>query len=61
MTVGSMRVAMLAVSAASAVLLYVLARRLSLPRWAAGLAMVLFGLSRCRWCSSARSSSITSR
>jgi 4-amino-4-deoxy-L-arabinose transferase-like glycosyltransferase len=45
MTVGSMRVAMLVVSAASAVLLYVLARRLSLPRWAAGLAMVLFGLS----------------
>ncbi|MFJ6834602.1 ArnT family glycosyltransferase [Streptomyces sp. NPDC091209] len=45
MTVGSMRCAMLVVSAVSAVLLYVLARRLSLPRWAAGLAMVLFGLS----------------
>ncbi|MFF1453265.1 ArnT family glycosyltransferase [Streptomyces sp. NPDC058274] len=45
MTVGSMRVAMLLVSAASAVLLYVLARRLSLPRWAAGLAMAIFGLS----------------
>ncbi|MFD8421881.1 ArnT family glycosyltransferase [Streptomyces sp. NPDC059668] len=45
MTVGPMRVTMLAVGAASAVLLYVLARRLSLPRWAAGLAMVLFGLS----------------
>jgi 4-amino-4-deoxy-L-arabinose transferase-like glycosyltransferase len=45
MTVGSMRLAMLLVSAASAVLLYVLARRLSLPRGAAGLAMVLFGLS----------------
>ncbi|WP_411056492.1 ArnT family glycosyltransferase [Streptomyces sp. E11-3] len=45
MTVGHMRVAMLLVSAASAVLLYVLARRLWLPRWAAGLAMVLFGLS----------------
>ncbi|MFC7305238.1 ArnT family glycosyltransferase [Streptomyces monticola] len=45
MNVGSMRVAMLLVSAASAVLLYVLARRLWLPRWAAGLAMVLFGLS----------------
>ncbi|MEU9286886.1 phospholipid carrier-dependent glycosyltransferase [Streptomyces sp. NPDC048275] len=45
MTVGSMRVAMLAVSAVSAILLYVLARRLSLPRWAAGLAMALFGLS----------------
>ncbi|QES52543.1 glycosyltransferase [Streptomyces venezuelae] len=45
MTVASMRYAMLAVSAASAVLLYVLARRLWLPRWAAGLAMGLFGLS----------------
>ncbi|AWW37866.1 MULTISPECIES: phospholipid carrier-dependent glycosyltransferase [Streptomyces] len=45
MTVGSMRVAMLLISAISAVLVYVLARRLSLPRWAAGLAMALFGLS----------------
>ncbi|MDN3297646.1 phospholipid carrier-dependent glycosyltransferase, partial [Streptomyces ficellus] len=45
MTVASMRVAMLLISAASAVLLYVLARRLWLPRWAAGLAMALFGLS----------------
>ncbi|MFF1677408.1 ArnT family glycosyltransferase [Streptomyces sp. NPDC058256] len=45
MTVGSMRFAMLLVSAISAVLVYVLARRLSLPQWAAGLAMVLFGLS----------------
>ncbi|MEU9447671.1 phospholipid carrier-dependent glycosyltransferase [Streptomyces sp. NPDC048277] len=45
MTVGSMRVAMLVVSAASAVLVYVLGRRLSLPRWAAGLGMALFGLS----------------
>ncbi|MET9803965.1 phospholipid carrier-dependent glycosyltransferase [Streptomyces sp. NPDC006368] len=45
MTVASMRGAMLLVSAASAVMLYVLARRLWLPRWAAGLAMVLFGLS----------------
>ncbi|MFF4798365.1 ArnT family glycosyltransferase [Streptomyces sp. NPDC001351] len=45
MTVGSMRVVMLIVSAVSAVLVYVLARRLSLPRWAAGLAMALFGLS----------------
>ncbi|MFD9001666.1 ArnT family glycosyltransferase [Streptomyces sp. NPDC059582] len=45
MTVGSMRIAMLLVSAISAVLVYVLARRLSLPRWAAGLGMVLFGLS----------------
>ncbi|MFB8772481.1 ArnT family glycosyltransferase [Streptomyces broussonetiae] len=45
MTVGTMRVVMLPVSAVSAVLLYVLARRLALPRWAAGLAMALFGLS----------------
>ncbi|MDH6220268.1 ArnT family glycosyltransferase [Streptomyces pseudovenezuelae] len=45
MTVGSMRVVMLLISAISAVLVYILARRLSLPRWAAGLAMVLFGLS----------------
>ncbi|RFU86972.1 phospholipid carrier-dependent glycosyltransferase [Streptomyces triticagri] len=45
MDVGTMRLAMLLVSAVSAVLLYVLARRLWLPRWAAGLAMVLFGLS----------------
>ncbi|WP_443079253.1 ArnT family glycosyltransferase [Streptomyces sp. NBC_01498] len=45
MTVGTMRFAMLLVSAACAVLLYVLARRLSLPRWAAGLAMAIFGLS----------------
>ncbi|MFJ6943982.1 ArnT family glycosyltransferase [Streptomyces wuyuanensis] len=45
MTVATMRGAMLLISAASAVLLYVLARRLWLPRWAAGLAMVLFGLS----------------
>ncbi|MFE1959976.1 ArnT family glycosyltransferase [Streptomyces sp. NPDC059479] len=45
MTVAPMRFAMLLVSAASAVFLYVLARRLWLPRWAAGLAMVLFGLS----------------
>ncbi|MFE0325633.1 ArnT family glycosyltransferase [Streptomyces sp. NPDC058960] len=45
MTVGSMRVAMLLVSAVSAVLVHVLARRLNLPVWAAGLAMALFGLS----------------
>ncbi|MFR0357920.1 ArnT family glycosyltransferase [Streptomyces sediminimaris] len=45
MTVGTMRLVMLLVSAVSAVLVYVLARRLSLPRWAAGLAMGLFGLS----------------
>ncbi|MFG3030774.1 ArnT family glycosyltransferase [Streptomyces sp. NPDC048253] len=45
MTVGAMRPAMLVVSALSAVLVYVLGRRLSLPRWAAGLGMALFGLS----------------
>ena len=45
MTVGSMRAVMLVISAASAVLVYVLGRRLSLPRWAAGLGMALFGLS----------------
>ncbi|MEU6556013.1 phospholipid carrier-dependent glycosyltransferase [Streptomyces sp. NPDC046915] len=45
MTVGTMRVAMLLISAVSAVLVYVLGRRLSLPRWAAGLGMALFGLS----------------
>ncbi|MEW2139685.1 phospholipid carrier-dependent glycosyltransferase [Streptomyces sp. NPDC005409] len=45
MTVAPMRFSMLAVSAASSVLIYVLARRLWLPRWAAGLAMALFGLS----------------
>ncbi|MBN0045338.1 glycosyltransferase family 39 protein [Streptomyces actuosus] len=45
MTVGTMRAVMLPVAAVSAVLVYVLSRRLALPRWAAGLAMVLFGLS----------------
>jgi Dolichyl-phosphate-mannose-protein mannosyltransferase len=45
MTVGTMRITMLLVSAVSAVLVYVLGRRLSLPRWATGLAMALFGLS----------------
>ncbi|MFJ5529800.1 ArnT family glycosyltransferase [Streptomyces sp. NPDC093261] len=45
MTVGAMRPAMLLVSGVSAVLVYVLARRLRLPVRAAGLAMVLFGLS----------------
>lgn len=45
MTVGTMRAAMLVISAVSAVLVYVIGRRLSLPRWAAGLGMVLFGLS----------------
>ncbi|MFE9439497.1 ArnT family glycosyltransferase [Streptomyces sp. NPDC006602] len=45
MTVGSMRATMLVISGISAVLVYVLGRRLSLPRWAAALGMVLFGLS----------------
>lgn len=45
MTVATMRCAMLLVGAACAVLLYVLARRLFLPRWSAALAMLLFGLS----------------
>lgn len=45
MTVGTMRLMMLGVSAVSAVLVYVFARRLRLPMWAAGLAMALFGLS----------------
>ncbi|MFF1342098.1 ArnT family glycosyltransferase [Streptomyces sp. NPDC058290] len=45
MTVAPMRFSMVAVSAVSSVLIYVLARRLWLPRWAAGLAMALFGLS----------------
>ncbi|GHE33705.1 ArnT family glycosyltransferase [Streptomyces vinaceus] len=45
MTVAPMRFSMLAVSAASSVLIYVLARRLWLPRWAGALAMALFGLS----------------
>ncbi|MFF8094125.1 ArnT family glycosyltransferase [Streptomyces sp. NPDC016675] len=45
MTVGAMRGVMLLISAVSAVLVYVIARRLSLPRWGAGLAMVFFGLS----------------
>src|SRR5690348_12864536 len=45
MTVATMRLVMLGISGASAVLVYVLGRRLSLPRWAAGLGMALFGLS----------------
>lgn len=39
------RIIMLLFTAASSILVYVLARRLSLPRWAAALAVVLFGLS----------------
>ncbi|AZM60336.1 MULTISPECIES: ArnT family glycosyltransferase [unclassified Streptomyces] len=45
MTVGTMRVVMLLISAVSAVLVYLLGRRLALPRWAAGLGMAIFGLS----------------
>jgi hypothetical protein len=45
MTVGTMRLAMLVIVAISAVLVYVLARRLWLPRWSAALATALFGLS----------------
>ncbi|MEU3978715.1 phospholipid carrier-dependent glycosyltransferase [Streptomyces sp. NPDC026672] len=45
MTVATMRCAMLVVSGVSAVLVYVLGRRLSLAPWAAGLGLVLFGLS----------------
>ncbi|MEV6729443.1 phospholipid carrier-dependent glycosyltransferase [Streptomyces sp. NPDC051364] len=45
MTVAPMRFSMVGVCAVSSVLIYVLARRLWLPRWAAGLAMALFGLS----------------
>ncbi|MFE6156731.1 ArnT family glycosyltransferase [Streptomyces sp. NPDC057889] len=45
MTLATMRYVMLLVGGISAVLLYVLARRLGLPRWAAGLGMALFGLS----------------
>lgn len=45
MTVGTMRGVMLLISGISAVLVYVLGRRLALPRWAAALGMVIFGLS----------------
>ncbi len=45
MTVGTMRAAMLVISGISAVLVYVLGRHLALPRWAAALGMVFFGLS----------------
>ncbi|MFC5720169.1 ArnT family glycosyltransferase [Streptomyces gamaensis] len=44
-TVAPMRWAMLAVSAAGAVLCYALGRRLGLPHWVAGLATLLYGLS----------------
>jgi hypothetical protein len=39
------RVIMVPVTAAAAALVYVVARRIDLPRWAAALAMVVFGLS----------------
>ncbi|WMD03835.1 glycosyltransferase family 39 protein [Streptomyces sp. FXY-T5] len=45
MTVGTMRAAMLVISGISAVLIFVLGLRLALPRWAAALGMVFFGLS----------------
>ncbi|WP_175411190.1 glycosyltransferase family 39 protein [Streptomyces sp. TRM64462] len=45
MTVGSVRAVMLCVTLVTATLLYVLARRLALPRWAAALTVGLFGLS----------------
>nr|WP_229844834.1 phospholipid carrier-dependent glycosyltransferase [Streptomyces cinnamoneus] len=45
MSVAPMRCAMLLVSAVSAVLVYVLGRRLGLQKWAAALATALFGLS----------------
>ncbi|MGW2366238.1 ArnT family glycosyltransferase [Streptomyces sp. NPDC001667] len=45
MSVAPMRCAMLLVAAVSAVLVYVLGRRLGLQHWAAGLAMALYGLS----------------
>lgn len=45
MTVGTMRAAMLVISGISALLVFVLGRRLALPRWAAALGMAIFGLS----------------
>jgi 4-amino-4-deoxy-L-arabinose transferase-like glycosyltransferase len=45
LVVGYARIVMLPVTAVSTTLVYVLARRMSLPRWAAALAVVLFGLS----------------
>ncbi|MDH6109388.1 4-amino-4-deoxy-L-arabinose transferase-like glycosyltransferase [Kitasatospora sp. MAP12-15] len=42
---AELRVAMIPVTAASALLLYLVARRLGLPRWAGALAVLLFGLS----------------
>jgi 4-amino-4-deoxy-L-arabinose transferase-like glycosyltransferase len=45
LVVAYARIIMLPYTAASCILLYVLARRMTLPRWAAGLAILLFGLS----------------
>jgi 4-amino-4-deoxy-L-arabinose transferase-like glycosyltransferase len=45
LAVASARVIMLPVTAASSMLVYLLARRLTLPRWCAALAVVLFALS----------------
>jgi 4-amino-4-deoxy-L-arabinose transferase-like glycosyltransferase len=45
LVVGYARIIMLPVTAVSSILVYVLARRLTLPRWAAALAVVCFGLS----------------
>jgi 4-amino-4-deoxy-L-arabinose transferase-like glycosyltransferase len=45
LVVAYSRIVMLPFTTVSMILLYVLARRLKLPRWAAGLAVVLFGLS----------------
>jgi 4-amino-4-deoxy-L-arabinose transferase-like glycosyltransferase len=45
LVVAYARIVMLPFTAASSILVYVLARRMSLPRWAAVLAVTLFGLS----------------
>jgi 4-amino-4-deoxy-L-arabinose transferase-like glycosyltransferase len=45
LVVAYSRIIMLPFTAASMILLYVLARRMKLPMWAAGLAVALFGLS----------------
>jgi 4-amino-4-deoxy-L-arabinose transferase-like glycosyltransferase len=45
LAVASGRLSMLAVSGLNVILLYVVARRIALPRWSAALAVLLFGLS----------------
>jgi NADH:ubiquinone oxidoreductase subunit K len=45
LVIARARIIMLPVTAASSALLYVLARRLELPRWSAALALALFALS----------------